>query len=508
MVFISYAKSNLASAKKLAKLLEESHTPCWYTERDNPHWVSGNRQQTLRAVEECEAFVLVTSADETDDRNFREEIAYAQELGKDTIEFVLDEVYDRRPTGKLNPQVTLYSDGYANWDTAVEALQTLIEALDYFQAAVQSMVPVTPVKRKMGAVKALSDIIGLRSTIVVLALVALISISPILGIPQMVRNFFQAAVEPIPDFADESDDMHAFDWIPRYHTSESWHLYTDYDPLDDAVAKRRRAFAYLEGSGAPQDDEQAIYWFSRAAIQGDAFSQYVLGWMHVQGRGTTQSHAMAVYWYRRAVEQGHCCAQTRLGVMYEGGIGTPQDFERAAYMYKTAYENGCIHAAIHLATLYSTGRGVTENHERAYYFMKLAATQEIGAGHADKGLRPHAQASLGYMYDRGLGVTQNHEMAVYWFRQSALQGFPYGQNNLGGMYFTGRGVGQDYGLAMYWFRQAAEAGHALAQTNLGSMYENGQYVEADVERALYWYGKGALGGNARAAEGVRRLIGE
>jgi len=504
MVFISYAKPNLAAAKKLAELLEESYTPCWYVERDNPLWVSGNRQQTLRAIEECEAFVLVTSAGETDDQNFREEIAYAHKLGKDSIEFVLDEV---RPTGKLNPQVTLYSDGYANWDAAVEALRLMIEALDYFQSIVGATVPTTPVKRKMGAVKALSDIIGLRSTMAVLVLIALISISPLLGIPQMLRNFFQAATEPIPEITDESGN-NPFDWIPRYHTSESWRLYTDYDGASDQVAERRTAFAYLDGNGAPQDDQEAIYWFSRAAIQGDAFSQYVLGWMHAQGRGTTQSHAMAVYWYRRAAEQGYCCAQTRLGLMYEGGNGTRQDFEMAAYMYTTAHENGCIHAAIHLATLYSTGRGVEENPQIAYYFMRLAATQETTVGHADKGLRPHAQASLGYMYDRGLGVERDHERAVYFFRQAALQGFQYGQNNLGGMYLTGRGTERDYEAAMYWFRQAAEAGHALAQTNLGSMYENGQGVEVSAERALYWYGRGALGGNARGAEGARRLIGE
>ena len=47
--------------------------------------------------------------------------------------------------------------------------------------------------------------------------------------------------------------------------------------------------------------------------------------MYQYGRGVPQNYGMAVYWYRRAAEQGNPAAQHLLGLMYDKGLGRPTD---------------------------------------------------------------------------------------------------------------------------------------------------------------------------------------
>uniref|UniRef100_UPI00260B7424 tetratricopeptide repeat protein n=1 Tax=uncultured Neisseria sp. TaxID=237778 RepID=UPI00260B7424 len=62
------------------------------------------------------------------------------------------------------------------------------------------------------------------------------------------------------------------------------------------------------------------------------------------GLGVRQDDAQAVQWYRRAAEQGHAQAQVLLGVMYENGQGVRQDYAQAAQWYRRAKEQGAAEA--------------------------------------------------------------------------------------------------------------------------------------------------------------------
>jgi TPR repeat protein len=56
--------------------------------------------------------------------------------------------------------------------------------------------------------------------------------------------------------------------------------------------------------GLAQDDVQAVYWFRKAADQGNAVAQYYLGVAYARGQGVAQDDAQAVFWFRKAAEQG------------------------------------------------------------------------------------------------------------------------------------------------------------------------------------------------------------
>ena len=62
-------------------------------------------------------------------------------------------------------------------------------------------------------------------------------------------------------------------------------------------------------------------WSRLAAEQGDALTQFNLGFMYDKGYGVAQDDAAALRWYRLAAEQNDAKAQNNLGAMYAEGRG-------------------------------------------------------------------------------------------------------------------------------------------------------------------------------------------
>lgn len=80
--------------------------------------------------------------------------------------------------------------------------------------------------------------------------------------------------------------------------------------------------------------------FQKAAEQGNAEAQYILGFCYEMGQGVSQDYEEAVKWYRLAVEQGNVDAQWQLGCCYERGFGVPKDIDEALKWYRKAAEQG------------------------------------------------------------------------------------------------------------------------------------------------------------------------
>ncbi len=175
--------------------------------------------------------------------------------------------------------------------------------------------------------------------------------------------------------------------------------------------------------GVPQDYKEALKWYRKAAEQGDAKAQSVLGVMYYNGQGVPQDYKEALKWYRKAAEQGNALAQNNLGVMYYFGQGVPQNYKEAEKWCRKAAEQG----------------------------------------------DAKAQSVLGVMYYNGQGVPQDYKEALKWYRKAAEQGNALAQNNLGVMYDNGKGVLQDYVKAYAWWNLAAAKGHENSSKNRESL---------------------------------------
>ncbi len=193
----------------------------------------------------------------------------------------------------------------------------------------------------------------------------------------------------------------------------------------------------------------------KAAENGDIDAQSKL--CEIYGpfaeQSNAQDYAQGAAWCRRAAEQGNAEAQFMLGVAYGLGKGVPQDYTQEAYWDRKAAEQGIAWAQFGLGELYYNGNGLPQDYAQAAVWLRMAADQGI----------PDAQFSLGTLYDSGKGVSQDYAQAVVWYRKAADQGNVDAQFSLGVMYFFGKGVPQDLAQAVVWFRKAAEQGDTTAE---------------------------------------------
>ena len=108
--------------------------------------------------------------------------------------------------------------------------------------------------------------------------------------------------------------------------------HTTSDSGNQAAHARRSAEECFD-RGLQYDDAgnhvDALEWYRKAADQGYAVAQVILGWHYHTGEGVPQDDAEAVRWFRLATDQGHAQAQYRLGVAYRDGDGVRQDYVEA-----------------------------------------------------------------------------------------------------------------------------------------------------------------------------------
>ena len=145
--------------------------------------------------------------------------------------------------------------------------------------------------------------------------------------------------------------------------------------------------------------------FLKAAIQGDPYAQWRLGWIYQHGQGVKQDFQQSLIWYHKAAEQGYSCAQNDIGILYSKGDGVKQSYKKAVFWYLKAAEQGYAEAQCNLGWECMALEKVEKNHKESENWYLQAAEQ----GHA------RAQSNLGVKYENGDGVKQSYKKAVFWY---------------------------------------------------------------------------------------------
>jgi len=161
-----------------------------------------------------------------------------------------------------------------------------------------------------------------------------------------------------------------------------------------AQAQNKLANILINGEdGVPQDIEQAISLYTKAAQQGNAAAQFNLAWQYDTGRLIKQDNEKAIFWYTKAAEQSDSDAQFNLGNYYRIDDKI-KNLKTAVFWYTKAAEQGNPDAQFNLGTCYKTGEGAVQDFGTAAYWYQKSADQ----GNAT------AQNSLGNFYADGDGV--------------------------------------------------------------------------------------------------------
>ena len=84
---------------------------------------------------------------------------------------------------------------------------------------------------------------------------------------------------------------------------------------------------------------EAVQWYKKAARQGDAYGEFLLGVAYECGLGVERDYKQAVRLYQNSAEQGSVYAQCFLGSCYEEGFGVEKNENMAKMWYAEAKKN-------------------------------------------------------------------------------------------------------------------------------------------------------------------------
>jgi TPR repeat protein len=221
------------------------------------------------------------------------------------------------------------------------------------------------------------------------------------------------------------------------------------------VAQLRLGFCYEEGRGCHPDQELALEWFEKAALQGNDIAQLKMG------LATNDNE-----WFLKSAKQGNRFAQNSLGHILRTSNGFSGEYLGSAEWFELAARQGCANSQYELALCYESGTGgVAQSENLAFEWFLCAARQN------------HAAA------ENNVGCIISYPKSEYWFLRSAQHGNRAGQYNYGHCCQES----QDFEQAVFWFRKSAEQECACAQYALGVCYAESRGVQQSWDRALHFW---------------------
>ncbi|KAL7716387.1 tetratricopeptide repeat protein [Entamoeba marina] len=291
-----------------------------------------------------------------------------------------------------------------------------------------------------------------------------------------------------------------------------------------------RLHQQLTGDDPQRSIKDSVYWYTKAAFQGNFVSMNNLGHLNNQlafqlfsiaaskgnekaqinlalcylwGKGIRRNEDQAVTCYKNAAEKGNAEAQMKLAKFLIGQYKQRQDPEiinEALRMLEMASKQGNAQAMFNYGLCFYKGIGVPRNELKAFDLFKASAFKKD----------PDALYVLGQIYFDGKSVVEDKTLALDYMQQAAVL------NNTQAMYHIGismdyfnqasdRGfvvatlkiaqlllhgyekIPMDKDKAIDLYKDLANKGNAKAQFSLGECYLKGDGVERDIERATYWF---------------------
>lgn len=276
---------------------------------------------------------------------------------------------------------------------------------------------------------------------------------------------------------------------------KSFDFYHAAAEMEEPLAEYEVGFYYYLGAEPVQEDnDQAFYWFSKAAQHGYMDAKGLLGECYEKGFGTTINLNLALENYLAAADANKTFAQNQLAIWYYLGKEPvlQQNYEEAYRWASKAAEQDAKDSLYILASCYDNGHGIAKSRSKAFEYYQKAADQ----GHFG------AMDDLAWIYFKGThGVKKNPHLAFEWGMKSAKEGITNSQFLIGYCYDEGFGVQADQLTAIQWYTKAAEQGSIAAMRNIGILYNNGEgNVAEDKVEAERWFKKAAMNGDDKSIE--------
>ena len=322
----------------------------------------------------------------------------------------------------------------------------------------------------------------------------------------------------------------------EYIQSYQWHVKEMY-----VEAQFNLGYAYDSGKGITQNDEQAIYWYRKAAEQGHKRAQFCLGCAYSDGQGCVpKDDEQAVYWYQQAAEdfvtnsyrdrKGDIDAQFNLACAYEKGEGVSQDDGKAVYWYAKVAGKGDADAQLELGKIYEKADIAQDYEQLISWYRELKVNDFVSRSFVSEKDYEHEKKRINQQLDKAQAhyikyqgpkgykehvVFECKKIAADWYQKAAEQGYSKALLYLGvqaekdtdesirslcqlavNSIFENENYDElelsdiDDENAIASLRDKAELGLSVAQTVLAYLYKTGNGVNQDKPEAFFWFEKG------------------
>lgn len=202
-----------------------------------------------------------------------------------------------------------------------------------------------------------------------------------LGINALEEERYHDAVFYLERAANQQYGLAAFTLAMYYHEKESKYPTKAFEWFMVA-AKQQHTEAeyyvglyYQNGKGIPQNLDQAVYWYEKAAIKNNKNALYHLAMILIKQE--QKDYVMIAKLLERAAKLDHPNAQYNLAVMYQKGDGVEKDMQKALFWYEKAAEANLAIAQYNLGMLYFEGTVVPKDEKKAKELWQKAANQGL-----------------------------------------------------------------------------------------------------------------------------------
>lgn len=176
---------------------------------------------------------------------------------------------------------------------------------------------------------------------------------------------------------DLRGDLIRYDMIKESYRSVTYQLMYELNKCpnkSNAIIFANKCYSYCNS-----DDKKRIqYTFGEANIKAIDWNVPHTSWDSKGddfyfGRGCEQDFTQALYWYHKAADEGNMYSMNSIGLCYQNGNGVPQSDELASTWFMKAADAGNPQGAYNLAECYFAGVGVKKNIDDALKYWGEAA---------------------------------------------------------------------------------------------------------------------------------------
>ena len=243
------------------------------------------------------------------------------------------------------------------------------------------------------------------------------------------------------------------------------------------------------GKGVPQDLKEAGKWYQKAANNGCAEAQYILGtWYEKGNEDVAKDKVRTKELYLKAAKQKYAKAELAYAICQEEDAL----WKSAENWYGNALSNEDASNEIVAEAQYRMGR-LYEEVKKDRIMSEIYYIKASSAGHVE------AQYRLGMWFKNGASVPDKYdkEQEVKCFAKAAKQGHPEAEYWYGNCLLYGVGVPKDTKEGFNWYLASANHGVASAMNGVGFCYETGCGTAKSMTSAALWYQKAAEKGHSR-----------